>query len=97
MTVPEIIAAARAEIVALEPNPICGETHAAKLLRQDALAIFDKMAAEVGRKFSNLHLALLAEKREAGEMILDAAMRAASWRALAEQTAIDYTTGQEVD
>jgi hypothetical protein len=47
MTIPQIITAARARIAALEPNPICSETHAAKLLRNDALAILDEMAAQI--------------------------------------------------
>ena len=47
MTIPKIITAARARIAALEPNPICGETHAAKLLRNNVLAILDEMAAQI--------------------------------------------------
>lgn len=47
MTIAEILATARNEIDALEPIPICSETHAAKLLREDALKIFDQMAAQI--------------------------------------------------
>lgn len=55
MTVPEILSSTRAEIAALTINPlavtISGNVakvdHAQKLIVEDALAIFDKMAAKI--------------------------------------------------
>lgn len=49
MTIPAIITAARASIAGLTivPQPMASHDHAERMVRKDALAILDEMAAQI--------------------------------------------------